>query len=58
MLKCRIQTKHTTKQTDGNCRCEDCDFKCEKTTELQKHLAKTHNVVFRLERIIFENIND
>ena len=39
-LKRHIQTKHTTKQTDGNCCCHYCDFKCEKITELQKHLAK------------------
>ena len=42
---------------EANCCCHDCDFKCEKITELQKHLTKTNNVVFQSERIIFENIN-
>lgn len=58
-LKRHIRTKHTNQQsTTGNCCCHDCGFKCQKITELRKHLAKAHNVIFRSETIILENMND
>lgn len=56
-LKCHTHNKHSNELSDSNCHCHDCGFKCHKIVELQKHLARTHNILFRSEQILLENIN-
>ena len=56
-LKRHIRNKHINEQPNGNCSCRDCGFKCHKITDLRKHLARTHNVLFRSEKLILENMN-
>ena len=57
-LKRHIRTKHKQEEPNGgNCSCHDCGFKCYKITELRKHLSRKHNILFRSEQIILENMN-
>ena len=56
-LKRHTQKEHTNEQSKGNCHCHDCGYKCHKTAELRKHLAGAHNVLFRPEQILLENMN-
>ena len=46
-----------TSEMDGNSICHDCGFKCRRITDLRKHLTRSHNVIFRTESLIMQNMS-
>ena len=40
---------------DGNCCCLSCNFRCRRIVDLQKHLTRVHNQVFRTDSLSFNN---
>lgn len=55
-LRRHIRTKHPKQQLDGNCICHDCGFKCHRIGDLRKHLTRAHNILFRSEQLVLENM--
>ena len=61
-LKCHMKEQHPfsspdTSEMDGNSICHDCGFKCRRITDLRKHLTRSHNVIFRTESLIMQNMS-
>ena len=63
-LKRHMLTKHphatndlNQVTSDGNCICHDCGCKFYRITDLRQHLTRSHNFIFKMETITFDNMS-